>query len=515
MSPTSETATDAPKPSTAKARTMADLVLDAAAKYNGGTALKYPVGSVWGEISYPKLGPGVREIAKGLIALGVQPGDRVALLSNTRAEWTLADFGIICAGAIVVPVYQTNSPDECLYVIEHSGSTAIFCEDDSQIAKIDAIRDKLPALKHVIRFEGESEGTLTLAQLKERGADITDEQFDERAHAATADDVATIVYTSGTTGPPKGCMLTHDNLRADVDGTAELVVFEPKDEVVYIFLPLAHVLYAARPDARHRPGRHARLLASRPEEDRGRRRRDRADPAAVGAAGVREDLHGGDEPGRGRGRPEGQALLVGRRRRAQGARARAQGRPQRPAAERAVRARREARPAQGPRAVRRPDQARDDRRCADRRRHPLVLPRDGRVGARGLRDDRDVGRGDAEHDLRASPRHRRQGDPRLRAARSPRTARSSCAGRTSSRATTTTRPRRRRTLRRRLAALGRPRRDRRRRLPHDHRPQEGPHHHVERQERVAVEHRERAEGQPLGVAGGRLRRPQAVPRPRS
>ena len=221
---------------------MSALVLDAAAKHKG-TALKYPLGKGWGEISYAKLGTGVTEIAKGLIALGVQPGDRVAILSNTRAEWTLADFGAMCAGAVVVPVYQTNSPDECLYVLEHSESMAIFCEDAEQVAKIDEIRDQIPGLKHVIRFEGESEGgALTLSELKERGADVSDEQFDERAGAATADDVATIVYTSGTTGPPKGCMLTHANLLADVDGCVQRVEFVPDDEVIYIFLPLAHVL---------------------------------------------------------------------------------------------------------------------------------------------------------------------------------------------------------------------------------------------------------------------------------
>ncbi len=229
-------------PSTATAKTMSALVLAAATTYSG-TALKYPLANGWGTISYPKLGDGVREIAKGLIALGVAPGDRVAILSNTRAEWTLADFGAICAGAVVVPVYQTNSADECLYVLDHSGATAIFCEDDEQVAKLDEVRAELPKLRHVIRFEGESEGALTLSELKGRGTDVTDEQFDERALGATEDDVATIVYTSGTTGPPKGCMLTHRNLRADVDGCAARVEFAPDgEEVIYIFLPLAHVL---------------------------------------------------------------------------------------------------------------------------------------------------------------------------------------------------------------------------------------------------------------------------------
>jgi long-chain acyl-CoA synthetase len=176
------------------AKTMATLVLDAAAKYTC-TALKYPSGEQWQEISYASLGTGAREIAKGLIALGVQPGDRVAILSNTRAEWTLADFGAICAGAVVVPVYQTNSPEECLYVLDHSQATVIFCEDSHQVDKLAEIHDELPQLGKVIRFEGESEGALTLAALKELGADVTDEQLDERVAGLREDEPFTIVYT--------------------------------------------------------------------------------------------------------------------------------------------------------------------------------------------------------------------------------------------------------------------------------------------------------------------------------
>jgi long-chain acyl-CoA synthetase len=229
------------KPASTPARTLATLALDAAASRRG-TALRYPDGDVWRELSYPDLGSAAREVAKGLIALGVQPGDRVAILSNTRSEWTIADIGAMCAGAVVVPVYQTNSPEECLYVIEHSGSMAIFCEDSGQIDKLAEIRDQLPALRHVIRFEGESEGAITLTQLRAKGADVSDEQFDERVRSAGEDDLATIVYTSGTTGPPKGCMLSHRNLRAAVDGALARVEFAAGDDVVYVFLPLAHVL---------------------------------------------------------------------------------------------------------------------------------------------------------------------------------------------------------------------------------------------------------------------------------
>ena len=221
--------------------TVSSMILAATAAYDG-TALKHPHGEGWREISYPELGRSVREIAKGLIALGVQPGDRVAILSNTRAEWTLADLGVMCAGAIVVPVYQTNSPDECLYVLDHSGATAIFCEDDHQQGKLREIRKKLPKLRQIVLFEGDSEGAMTLEALRAGGADVTDEQLAARVAGAGPDDTATIVYTSGTTGPPKGCLLTHANLRADVGMLRQRVGFSAGDDVVYIFLPLAHVL---------------------------------------------------------------------------------------------------------------------------------------------------------------------------------------------------------------------------------------------------------------------------------
>jgi long-chain acyl-CoA synthetase len=223
------------------ARTLATLVLDAAARY-GGAAMRSPQDGGWQSTSYPQLGSDVRAIAKGLIALGVAPGDRVAILSNTRAEWTLADFGGLCAGAVVVPVYQTNSPDECQYVLEHSGATVLFCEDDGQLAKLAEIRDTLPALNHVLRFDGSGGDAMTLGELRAAGVQVSDADLDARVAAIGSDDVATIVYTSGTTGPPKGCMLTHGNLVSDIDGIHQRLTMTPDDDVVYVFLPLAHVL---------------------------------------------------------------------------------------------------------------------------------------------------------------------------------------------------------------------------------------------------------------------------------
>jgi long-chain acyl-CoA synthetase len=225
----------------APARTLATVVLDAAARHPG-TAMRYPQDGGWQRTSFPDFGADVRAIAKGLIALGVAPGDRVAILSNTRPEWTLADFGAICAGAAVVPVYQTNSPEECQYVLEHSEATTLFCEDAGQLAKLAEIRAALPELRHVIRFEGEGDDAFTLADLRAAGAEVTDADLDARVRAIGSDDVATIVYTSGTTGPPKGCLLTHGNACADIDACLERVHFVPDNDVVYIFLPLAHAL---------------------------------------------------------------------------------------------------------------------------------------------------------------------------------------------------------------------------------------------------------------------------------
>jgi long-chain acyl-CoA synthetase len=217
-------------------------VLDAAARH-GGTALRYADAQGWKQVSFAGLGAGVRQIAKGLMALGVKPGDRVAILSNTRPEWTLADFGALCAGAVVVPVYQTNSPEECQYVLEHSGSAVLFCEDEEQLVKLREIRASLPALRHVVAFVGGGdEDVLTMEALRSAGADVSDERLDERVGAIGPGDLATIVYTSGTTGPPKGCMLTHANMVSVVDQVTARIERESGEESVYVFLPLAHVL---------------------------------------------------------------------------------------------------------------------------------------------------------------------------------------------------------------------------------------------------------------------------------
>ena len=209
-----------------------------------GAAMRYKLGGGWAEISYAELARTARDIARGLIALGIEAGDRVAVLANTRPEWTLVDMGAFCAGAVVAPIYHTNSPEECAYVLGDSDARVVFCEDDEQLAKIQRVRDECPRLEHLILMEGTSAEAMSLDDLRARGAGVPDAAVDERVAAVAADDVATLIYTSGTTGPPKGCVLTHDNFldatrayeeRLDLRAQGVPIVF-------FMFLPLAHSL---------------------------------------------------------------------------------------------------------------------------------------------------------------------------------------------------------------------------------------------------------------------------------
>jgi long-chain acyl-CoA synthetase len=223
------------------ATTLGRMILSASER-GEDVALRYPAAEGLCSITYRELGEHSRAIARGLIALGIEAGEVVAILCSTRAEWTLCEAGAVCAGTVVAPVYHTNSPEECLHVLSHSGARLVFCEDAEQVAKIEQIRARCPALEHVIVIDGAAAGAATLEQLRERGEGVDDDEVERRVRAVEPDDLATLVYTSGTTGPPKGCMLTHANFlsaTAMYRGQLELDDIQP---VIYMFLPLAHVL---------------------------------------------------------------------------------------------------------------------------------------------------------------------------------------------------------------------------------------------------------------------------------
>src|SRR5688572_3911832 len=235
-----EAGTVSPAEASTGSQTIADIVKLAAERAPEDIALKRKVGDEWHDITYGDLGTAVKEIALGLIDLGIEKGDRVAILSHTRPEWTFANFGILASGAASVSIYQTNSPDEVHYVADHSESKAIFAEDAEQLEKIRKIRADLPHLEHVIAFESDGQDDhVSLDDLRARGREHSDAEYEERVADVTPDDVCLYIYTSGTTGPPKGCILTHGNYRRVLDMTMTMGMFED-DELLYLFLPLAH-----------------------------------------------------------------------------------------------------------------------------------------------------------------------------------------------------------------------------------------------------------------------------------
>jgi long-chain acyl-CoA synthetase len=223
-------------------KTIADLLPLAVKKYGDAAALRFKSGEDWMDVSYAELGRTVREVALGLIDLGIAPGDKVSILANTRPEWTYACFGILTSGGTLVTIYQTNSPEECQYVLEHSDSRAVFVEDGEQLAKVRQVEENCPELRHVIVIEpGDADlgDALTLDQLRERGRSRDEAEWEAHYEAVTPDDICLYIYTSGTTGPPKGCLLSHGNYRAITDSAIQDAVLEGGDST-YLFLPLAH-----------------------------------------------------------------------------------------------------------------------------------------------------------------------------------------------------------------------------------------------------------------------------------
>ncbi|MEU2310659.1 AMP-dependent synthetase/ligase [Streptomyces albidoflavus] len=217
---------------------LTDIVRRNAERHPDVAVIARKVDGAWEDLTATAFLAEVRAAAKGLMASGVQPGDRVGLLSRTRYEWTLMDFAIWSAGAVTVPVYETSSPEQIEWILGDSGAAACVVETPAHAASVESVRGALPALKHVWQLDAGG-----VAELERAGAGLSDEAVDERSALAGADDPATIVYTSGTTGRPKGCVLTHRSFFAECGNVVARLkpLFRTGECSVLLFLPVAHV----------------------------------------------------------------------------------------------------------------------------------------------------------------------------------------------------------------------------------------------------------------------------------
>jgi long-chain acyl-CoA synthetase len=217
---------------------LADVVFSRAAADPDGVMLRRrPADGRWQDVTAGQFQGEVSALAKGLIAAGIQPGDRVALMSRTRYEWTLADYAIWAAGAVTVPVYETSSAEQVQWIIGDSGARAAITETDKHEEIVKSVHGQLPELGQLWRIEG-------LSEVADGGADVADEQLRQHRAGRRASDLATIIYTSGTTGRPKGCELTHRNLLSAVRNAihgALPEIFEQANASTLLFMPLAHV----------------------------------------------------------------------------------------------------------------------------------------------------------------------------------------------------------------------------------------------------------------------------------
>jgi long-chain acyl-CoA synthetase len=195
-------------------------------------------GGGWEDVTAARFLAEVGAVAKGLVAAGIEVGDRVGIISRTRYEWTLLDYAIWFAGAVTVPIYESSSEEQIAWILGDSGAKAVVAEGGGHVAKITAVRRDLGDLHHVWSFEDNAVDVLTRL-----GADVGDDELEKRRTTAQPGDLATLIYTSGTTGRPKGCMLTHDNFQTELTvAVSELhQLFESEGASTLLFLPLAHV----------------------------------------------------------------------------------------------------------------------------------------------------------------------------------------------------------------------------------------------------------------------------------
>lgn len=220
---------------------LTDMVYDNAEKHPRSVAIGRPDGSTWRDVTAAEFARDVTALAKGLVASGVEPGDRVALMSRTRYEWTLADYAIWTAGGVTVPIYETSSAEQVHWICSDSGAVAAIVESPGHQSTVEQVRPHLPALRDVWQIDAGA-----VQSLSALGEPVGHDTIAERRAGVVADDLATIIYTSGTTGRPKGCEITHRNLLFEVLAISPglRALFNPQGSTL-LFLPLAHVFARA------------------------------------------------------------------------------------------------------------------------------------------------------------------------------------------------------------------------------------------------------------------------------
>ncbi|NLE82236.1 MAG: long-chain fatty acid--CoA ligase [Rhodococcus sp.] len=220
---------------------MADTVFRHASEDPNFVPFQRRQGSAWVNVTAAEFAAQVTAVAKGLIASGVELGDRVALLSGTRYEWVVFDYAIWTAGGCTVAIYETSSPDQAKWILEDSATSLLVIENQAQADNLETVTSEAEALREVLQIDGGA-----IEDLTARGASVTDEQLDERRHQVRASSAATLIYTSGTTGKPKGVQLTHSNFYAE-SASVRIALGDAMvpGKRTLMFLPLAHVFARA------------------------------------------------------------------------------------------------------------------------------------------------------------------------------------------------------------------------------------------------------------------------------
>lgn len=226
------------------AASLARMFFNRVAATPDAEAFRFPTGTEWTSVSWAQTAETVKALAAGLLALGIQPEQPVAIASSTRIEWLYADLAIVCAGGATTAVYPTTNEEDVAFILSDSGSRIVFAEDDAQVVKLRNQREQLPAVIQVITFEGQGDGewVLSLADLKALGTKYLADHptsVDEAANAVRPEHLATLIYTSGTTGRPKGVELPH-RCWSYLGAGAEAIKILRDDDLQYLWLPLAH-----------------------------------------------------------------------------------------------------------------------------------------------------------------------------------------------------------------------------------------------------------------------------------